>query len=130
MRETTRGAPRVRALVASRARGVRRRVGVGECRGSVCSLNLIVSHASRAPNDRDIARAQTMVNTSTKAGASTTLPSGPAALPKAFDASAPYADPLALIEARETNAREQMVRVERAKVRPTTTTTRCATRCV
>jgi len=71
-----------------------------------------------------------MVNTSTKAGASTTLPSGPAALPKAFDASAPYADPLALIEARETNAREQMVRVERAKVRPTTTTTRCAMRCV
>uniref|UniRef100_A0A7S0WIM7 NADH-ubiquinone oxidoreductase 12 kDa subunit n=2 Tax=Ostreococcus mediterraneus TaxID=1486918 RepID=A0A7S0WIM7_9CHLO len=57
-----------------------------------------------------------MVNTSTKAGASTTLPSGPAALPKAFDASAPYADPLALIEARETNAREQMVRVERAKI--------------
>jgi len=56
-----------------------------------------------------------MVNTSTKAGASTTLPSGPATLP--FDASAPYADPLALIEARETNAREQMVRVERAKVR-------------
>jgi len=40
-----------------------------------------------------------MVNTSTKAGASTTLPSGPATLPKAFDASAPYADPLALMRA-------------------------------
>ena len=71
--------------------------------------------ARRSDDDDDDDAA--MVNTSTKAGASTTLPHGAASLPNAFDASAPYADPLALIEARAISAREEMVRVERAKVR-------------